>query len=61
MGICCGACHVRLKETDIVTMDWINTLCHYTCLGNSADLIEDIDTFKNIKDKYWLFRDEAIH
>ena len=55
MAIHCGVCHEELKEEDLVTLDFIYTLRHYTCLG--ADILTDIDTYKNIIEKYpYLFR-----
>lgn len=59
--ICCGVCHVQLNNADVVTLDFFNTLHHYACLGADVDLITEIATYKNIKEKYWFFQDKMIH
>lgn len=58
MRISCGVCHELLKDDDLLTLDFMNKISHYTCLG--ADVIIDIDTYKNIKEKYWFFREELL-
>ena len=50
--ICCGVCHNKLQNDNLVTMDFFYTLRHYTCLGIEFDLVIDIDTYENIKNKY---------
>ncbi|MBU8877946.1 hypothetical protein BGM26_02925 [Bacillus sp. FJAT-29790] len=60
MGICCGACHNELKDDDIVTMDIMNKLTHLTCSDLDTELIKNINTFENIKQKYWFYRMELV-
>lgn len=52
----CGECHIPLKDHDLVTMDFMNRLRHYSCLGIPEHCIEDIDYFGNMKQKYDFFR-----
>ena len=61
MKICCRSCHEPLRDTDIVVMDILNGLCHYTCLEIHPSLIKDIDTYQNIQEKYDFFREKLIH
>ena len=50
-----------MRDTDIVVMDILNGLCHYTCLEIHPSLIQDIDTYQNMQDKYDFFREKLIH
>lgn len=52
MRIFCGVCHEVFKGDDLIKIDFINTLTHYTCLDIGIDLIKNIDTFGNIKMEY---------
>ena len=52
MRIFCGVCHEVFKGDDLIKIDFINTLTHYTCLDLGIDLIKNIDTFGNIKMEY---------
>ena len=61
MNICCGVCHEVLKDDDIIKIDFINTLTHYACISLHPGLIENIDTFENIKQKYWYYRMELVY
>ncbi|MGM0878742.1 MAG: hypothetical protein ACQEWV_29695 [Bacillota bacterium] len=60
MRICCGVCHEVLKDDDLIKIDFINTLTHYTCLDLGIDLIKTIDTFDYIKEKYPVFDEELV-
>ena len=48
----CPECRKEIKDKDVVTLDFINTLRHLNCLSIPADLIENIDVFINMKKKY---------
>lgn len=48
----CPECKKAIKDSDVVTLDFINTVRHLVCLGVHIDLIETIDEFMNIKKKY---------
>ena len=47
-----SVCHEVFKGDDLIKIDFINTLTHYTCLDLGIDLIKNIDTFGNIKMEY---------
>lgn len=61
MKICCGSYHEPLQNTDIVVIDIPNGLCHYICLEIHPSLIQDIDTYQNMQEKYDFFREKLIH
>lgn len=54
MGICCGTCHVRLKDDDLVVMDNAYYLKHHACFDylQSVFSIAAISTFSVLKEKY---------
>lgn len=61
MNIRCGCCREVLKDDDIVKIDFINTLTHYTCISLDVRLIKKIATYEQIKQKYWYYRMELVH
>lgn len=52
----CGECHKVLKDNDLVTMDFMNRLRHYVCLGVPLSWVEDINFFGELKRKYKFLR-----
>ena len=51
-AIVCTFILPQTKGDDLIKIDFINTLTHYTCLDLGIDLIKNIDTFGNIKMEY---------
>ncbi|WP_191090799.1 hypothetical protein [Niallia endozanthoxylica] len=49
----CKVCNKELKDTDWIKLDYRNRLTHCTCDNLRSDL-KDLDTFKNLKNKYSL-------
>lgn len=60
MKICYGVCYEVLKDDDLIKIDFINTLTYYTSLDLEIDLVKNIDTFENIKEKYPIFNEELV-
>jgi hypothetical protein len=61
MKICCGRCQIPLKDDDLLVLDEFNTLKHRGCYELGPDYIKDVDTFKNIKEKYDFLREAFTH
>jgi hypothetical protein len=61
MELCCGACHKHLKDTDWIKLDFTNKLTHCTCNSVRSDSTKDLDTYKNIKNKYSFFRIKLVN
>ncbi len=57
MEIHCGNCREELDNEDIIIMNWINTLTHFTCYEQDTDLIKDIGSYGVIKNKYPFYTD----
>ncbi|OHR73743.1 hypothetical protein HMPREF3291_18280 [Bacillus sp. HMSC76G11] len=60
MIIHCGKCKIKLLNEDLVVMDDLNILRHKGCYIYNPKFVKEIDTYKNIKDKYWFFQ-ETVH
>lgn len=50
----CKVCHKELKDSEWIKIDYRNRLTHCTCDSLRSDL-KDLDTYKNIKNKYYSF------
>ena len=59
MAICCQICRKQLNDNDWIELDYTNKVTHCTCNTLRSNRIKDIDTYKNIKSKYYFFRYEA--
>lgn len=61
MEIRCSTCRKVFEDDDWVVLDFINTLYHRYCYGlELGDLVKDVDTYKDMIEKYWFFRDEEL-
>lgn len=58
--IYCPICREVFQETDVVLLDFINTVSHLACYTNSFDLVTDMGTFKELVEKYPFFQ-ERVH
>ncbi|MGD6796273.1 hypothetical protein [Metabacillus indicus] len=56
MDILCAYCQTGFQENDKIIKDDLNTLCHLACYALESDYIRDIDTYKNILEKYWFYQ-----
>jgi hypothetical protein len=61
MKIHCAGCRDVLKDEDVVIMDQMNGLTHKFCYDLVAEWIKDVDTYQNLKEKYWFFREKVTH
>ena len=54
MGVCCGACHVELKNDDLVVLDDLGILRHKQCYdyGNYLHLIDTVGVFESIRGRF---------
>lgn len=55
MEMNCDICNKKLKDNDWIKVDSKNKLTHCTCNSMRSNFIKDIDTFKNIINKYSIF------
>lgn len=55
METCCGACHIKLKDEDVIAIDQLNTFYHLACANLPIELIEDVGLYKNMQ-KYVFVR-----
>ncbi|MCQ6275833.1 hypothetical protein JMM81_12810 [Bacillus sp. V3B] len=51
MGVCCGACHVELKNDDLVVLDDLGVLRHERCYdyANYLHLIDTVGAFESVR------------
>lgn len=49
--IICKVCNKELKDSEWIKIDYKHRLTHCTCDSSRSDL-KDLDTYKNIKNKY---------
>ncbi|AZV45364.1 hypothetical protein [Peribacillus asahii] len=60
MAIRCGDCYSLLEDQDHVVLDEFNTLRHTYCgYDLVSELVQDVGTYKNIKEKYQFFSEEV--
>lgn len=63
MTICCNICHTPINDNNSIVMNNSYTFYHRHCFNftmeNYCEILE-ICSFKNIKEKYSFFNDEAI-
>lgn len=57
MGVCCGACHVELKNEDVVVLDDFNIVRHEGCYDyeKRLDLIYSVGPYKNVQGHFPTF------
>ncbi|WP_144461945.1 hypothetical protein [Siminovitchia fortis] len=60
LKIHCPKCREVFQETDVVLLDFINTITHASCYTGSYELIHDKGTFKEFVEKY-PFLQEFVH
>ncbi|RST77276.1 hypothetical protein D4T97_001950 [Siminovitchia acidinfaciens] len=60
LKIHCPICRNVFQETDVVLLDFINTLTHVYCYKGEYDSITDKGTYKELTEKY-SFLQEVLH
>jgi hypothetical protein len=50
----CPICGVQIRDEDLVGLDFINTIYHYSCLAHQHIYIIEIGFFKLIKKYFWI-------
>lgn len=60
LKIHCPKCRAIFQESDIVLLDFINTLTHSSCYVDDYELIRDKGTYKDLVEKY-SFLQEFVH
>jgi hypothetical protein len=61
VGVCCGSCHVELKNDDIVVLDDLGILRHQQCYDftNCRDFIDTVGEFEFVRGKLPAFLIDA--
>lgn len=54
MELCCGSCHVELKNNDLVVLDDFGSIKHEQCYDftNYQHLVDTVGPFESVKGKF---------